>query len=52
MENFEIITSPEAFDGVLAAIKNGVVEPQVAEVEMVTQNYVRLEGGDARQMLN
>jgi transcriptional/translational regulatory protein YebC/TACO1 len=52
VENFEIITSPEAFDGVLAAIKNGGVEPQVAEVEMVTQNYVRLEGGDARQMLN
>jgi transcriptional/translational regulatory protein YebC/TACO1 len=23
----------------------------VAEIEMVPQNYIRLEGGDARQML-
>jgi YebC/PmpR family DNA-binding regulatory protein len=50
-DNFEIITSPEAFDGVLTAIKNAGIEPQVAEVEMVPQNYIRLEGGDARQML-
>src|SRR5262250_3831302 len=50
-DNFEIITSPEAFDGVLNAVKSAGVEPQVAEVEMVPQNYVKLEGGDARQML-
>jgi YebC/PmpR family DNA-binding regulatory protein len=50
-DNFEIITSPEAFEGVQAALKNAGIEPQVAEVEMVPQNYVRLEGSDARQML-
>ena len=50
-DTFEIITSPEAFDGVLAGIKKAGIEPQVAEVEMVPQNYVHLEGGDARQML-
>ena len=50
-DTFEIITSPDAFDGVLAAIKSAGIEPQVAEVEMVPQNYIRLEGGDARQML-
>jgi len=50
-DNFEIITSPEAFEGVLAAVKGAGIEPQVAEVEMVPQNYVRLEGADARQML-
>lgn len=50
-DNFEIITSPDVFDGVLTAIKGAGIEPQVAEVEMVPQNYVRLEGGDARQML-
>jgi YebC/PmpR family DNA-binding regulatory protein len=50
-DNFEIITSPEAFDAVLAAMKGAGIEPQVAEVEMVPQNYVRLEGADARQML-
>src|SRR5215204_2578839 len=50
-ENFEIITSPEAFESVLAAVKGAGLEPPVAEVEMVPQNYIRLEGGDARQML-
>ena len=50
-DNFEIITSPDVFDGVLTAIKAAGIEPQVAEVEMVPQNYIRLEGADARQML-
>ena len=50
-DNFEIITSPENFEGVSSALKTAGIEPQVAEVEMVPQNYIRLEGGDARQML-
>jgi YebC/PmpR family DNA-binding regulatory protein len=50
-DNFEIITSPDNFDSVLNAVKGAGVEPQVAEIEMVPQNYVRLEGADARQML-
>ena len=50
-DNFEIMTSPDAFDAVLNAVKVAGIEPQVAEVEMVPQNYVRLEGADARQML-
>src|SRR5687767_2950540 len=49
--NFEILTSPDAFEGVLSAVKGAGIEPQAAEVEMVPQNYVRLEGADARQML-
>jgi YebC/PmpR family DNA-binding regulatory protein len=51
VDNFEIITSPDAFDAVLNAVKGAGIEPQVAEVEMVPQNYIRLEGADARQML-
>jgi YebC/PmpR family DNA-binding regulatory protein len=50
-ENFEIITSPENFDGVLAAVKGAGIEPQVAEISMVPQTYVKLEGAEARQML-
>ena len=50
-DNFEIITSPENFDTVLSAVKSAGIEPQVAEVEMVPQNYIKLEGADARQML-
>jgi YebC/PmpR family DNA-binding regulatory protein len=50
-DNFEIITAPENFDAVLTAVKGAGVEPQVAEVEMVPQTYVKLEGNEARQML-
>jgi YebC/PmpR family DNA-binding regulatory protein len=50
-DTFEILTSPDAFEGVLAAVKAAGIEPQAAEVEMVPQNYIRLEGADARQML-
>ena len=50
-ENFEIITSPENFEPVSAALKSAGIETQVAEIEMVPQNYIKLEGGDARQML-
>lgn len=50
-DNFEIITAPENFDAVLSAVKAAGIEPQVAEVEMVPQNYIKLEGQDARQML-
>jgi YebC/PmpR family DNA-binding regulatory protein len=50
-DNFEIITAPESFDAVLSAVKGAGIEPHVAEVEMVPQNYIRLEGQDAKQML-
>ena len=50
-DNFEIITSPENFDKVHAAVKSAGIEPQVAEVSMVPQNYVKLEGSNAQQML-
>ena len=35
----------------LTAVKGAGIEPQVAEVEMVPQNYVKLEGNEAKQML-
>ena len=50
-DNFEIITSPENFESVQAAIKSAGIEPQVAEVSMVPQNYIKLEGSSAQQML-
>ena len=50
-DNFEIITSPEKFESVQSAIKSAGIEPQVAEVSMVPQNYVKLEGSSAQQML-
>jgi YebC/PmpR family DNA-binding regulatory protein len=50
-DNFEIITSPENFESVSTALKSASIETQVAEIEMVPQNYIKLEGSDARQML-
>jgi YebC/PmpR family DNA-binding regulatory protein len=50
-DNFEIITSPENFESVSAALKSAGIETQVAEIEMVPQNYIKLEGSEARQML-
>ena len=50
-ENFEIITSPDKFESVVAALKETGIEPEVAEIEMVPQTYIRVEGAEARQML-
>ena len=48
---FEVITSPTDFDAVLTAVKSAGIEPQVAEVEMIPQTYIKLEGADAKQMI-
>jgi YebC/PmpR family DNA-binding regulatory protein len=50
-DNVEIITTPENFEGVQSAIKSAGIEPQLAEVSMVPQTYVKLEGGSAQTML-
>jgi YebC/PmpR family DNA-binding regulatory protein len=50
-DNFEVITSPDAFDAVLDAVKKAGVEPQVAEVELLPKEYKKLEGQEAKQML-
>ena len=48
---FEIYTAPDAFDTVLEAIKAAGIEPQAAEISQIPQNYIKLEGGDAKTML-
>src|SRR6266403_3229213 len=50
-DNFEVITSPENFDSVLSAVKSSGIEPQVSEISMVPQTYVKLEGSSAQTML-
>jgi YebC/PmpR family DNA-binding regulatory protein len=49
--NFEVLTSPDAFEAVKEAFEKQNIKPTVAEVQMVPQNYVRLEGKAAQQML-
>jgi YebC/PmpR family DNA-binding regulatory protein len=48
---WEIVCSPESFEGVREAVKGLGVEPANAEVAMIPQNYVKLQGKDAQAML-
>jgi len=48
---YEIYTSPNAFDGVLNAIKEKGVETLSAEISMIPQNYVKVEGKSAQAVL-
>lgn len=48
---FEIYTAPENYEAVDEAIKKAGIEPQASEISMIPQNYIKLEGADAKQML-
>jgi YebC/PmpR family DNA-binding regulatory protein len=50
-DNWEVVSAPEAFSAVRDAIKNLSIEPASAEVAMLPQNYVKLEGKTAQQMV-
>jgi YebC/PmpR family DNA-binding regulatory protein len=50
-ENWEILTDPSAYDGVLEALKTAGIKTEVAEVAMVPQNYTKLEGSQANTMI-
>ncbi len=49
--SWEVLTPPEAFDQVLEAVKGKPLEPANAEVAMIPQNYVKVEGKEAEQTL-
>ena len=48
---FEIVCAPENFETVRDAVKALGIEPASAAVAMIPQNYVKLEGKAAQQML-
>ncbi len=50
-ENWEILTEPNAYEGVLEAVKKAGLKPEVAEIGMIPQNYVKLEGQQAATMI-
>jgi len=50
-DNWEVLTAPEVFPAVRDAVKQLGIEPASAEVSMIPQNYVKLEGKAAQQML-
>jgi len=49
--NFEIFTAQDTFETVKSAIEEAGIEADVAEISMIPQNYVSLEGADAQAML-
>jgi len=50
-DNWEVLSSPDAYQAVLDAVKRLGIEPAASEVAMLPQNYVKLEGRQAQQMV-
>jgi YebC/PmpR family DNA-binding regulatory protein len=50
-DSWEIISDPGAFEAVRDAVKALGIEPMSAEIAMLPQNYVKLEGKAANQMV-
>jgi len=50
-ENWEIITDPQGYEAVLEAVKKGSYPVTTSEVAMLPQNYIKLEGQQATQMI-
>lgn len=50
-ENWEIITEPSAYEGVLEAVKKAGITPSSSSVAMVPDTYIKLEGQQAAQMI-
>jgi len=50
-DNWEVVSAPDSFQQVHDAVKALGIEPAAAEVAMLPQNYVKLEGKAAQQMI-
>jgi len=50
-ENWEVVTDLASFEAVVTAVKNSGIQPVSAEVAMIPQNYIKLEGQQATQMI-
>ena len=50
-ENFEVITTPTDFEAVKAAIEQATIPFESAEVTMLPQSFINLQGKEAEQML-
>jgi YebC/PmpR family DNA-binding regulatory protein len=50
-DSWEVLTDPSAFEAVRDAVKSLGIEPASAQVAMLPQNYVKLQGKEASQMV-
>jgi YebC/PmpR family DNA-binding regulatory protein len=50
-DSWEVLSEPSAFETVKDAVKGLGIEPGTAQVAMLPQNYVKLQGKEASQMV-
>jgi YebC/PmpR family DNA-binding regulatory protein len=50
-ENWEVLCDTSAYEAVLEAVKKAGITPISSEVTMIPQNYIKLEGQQAGQMI-
>jgi len=50
-DNWEVLSEPSAYEAVLEAVKKAGIEPVSSSVSMIPQNYIKLEGAAASQMI-
>jgi YebC/PmpR family DNA-binding regulatory protein len=50
-DNWEVLSEPATFEAVRDAVKASGVEPASAQVAMLPQNYVKLQGAEATRMV-
>jgi YebC/PmpR family DNA-binding regulatory protein len=50
-DNWEVLSEPSAYETVLEAVKKAGIEPVSSSVSMIPQNYIKLEGAAAAQMI-
>jgi YebC/PmpR family DNA-binding regulatory protein len=50
-DNWEVLTDPASFEAVLEAVKAAGYTPEVAEIGMIPENYIKLQGQQANTMI-
>jgi YebC/PmpR family DNA-binding regulatory protein len=50
-ENWEILTAPSAYEGMVEALKKAGIEPASSSVSMIPDTYIKLEGQQASTMI-
>jgi YebC/PmpR family DNA-binding regulatory protein len=50
-ENWEILTAPSAYEGMLEAVKKAGITPVSSSVNMIPDTYIKLEGQQAATMI-
>src|SRR2546421_406969 len=50
-EDWEVLTEPSVYEAVLEAVKKAGITPTSSSVAMIPQNYIKLEGQQATQMI-